>query len=68
MLSIKAKKLLRQNLPKGQVKCKRYLDYLANIRCAEYDLRDHGVRVVFKSIDEIRAEFESKYGSIFINI
>ena len=68
MISIKAKKLLRQNLPKGQVKCKSYLDYLAYTREAEYDLRDHGVRLVFKSIEEIRAEFESTYGSIYINI
>ena len=67
-ISIKARKILKANLPKGKVKCKSYLNYLISVRCAEFDLRDHGVRLVFKSIDEIRAEFESKYGSIFINI
>ena len=63
-----AKKLLKAHLPKGQVKCKQYLDYLMNARCAEFNLRDQGVRVVHKSIEEIRAEFESKFGSIYINI
>ena len=68
MLSRRAKKLLQQNLPKGQVKCKQYLNYLLNVRSAEFDLRDHGVSVVHKSIVEIRAEYESKFGSIFIEM
>lgn len=67
-LNRKAKQFLRQNLPKGQVKCKQYLDYLACTREAEFDLRDHGVKLVHKSIEEIRAEFENKNGSIYINI
>lgn len=67
-LNRKAKQFLRQNLPKGQVKCKQYLDYLADTRCAEFELRDQGVTVVHKSIEEIRAKYESEFGSIYINI
>ena len=68
MLSRRAKKLLQQNLPKGQVKCKQYLNYLISVRCAEFNLRDHGMKLVHKSIEEIRAEYESKYGSIYIEM
>lgn len=68
MISIKAKKILKANLPKGQIKCKQYLYYLMNTRCAEFNLRDHGGRVVHKSIEEIRAEYESKFGSIYIEM
>ena len=68
MISIKARKILKADLPKGQVKRKEYLNYLIGVRCAEFDLRDHGVKLVHKSIEEIREEFESKFGSIYINI
>ena len=68
MLNGRAKKLLRANLPRGRVKRKQYLDYLVDTRSAEFNLKDHGVRVVHKSIKEIRAEYESKFGSIYINI
>ena len=68
MLSRKAKMFLRQKLPKGKVKRKEYLNYLVSVRCAEFNLRDHGVRVVHKSIVEIRAEYESKYGSIYVEM
>ena len=67
-ISIKARKILKADLPKGKVKCKQYLNYLISVRCAEFDLRDHGMKLVHKSIEEIRAEYESKYGSIYIEM
>ena len=68
MISIKARKILKADLPKGKVKCKQYLNYLIGVRSAEFDMRDHGISVVHKSIEEIRAEYESKFGSIFIEM
>ena len=68
MISIKAKKILKAELPKGKVKCKQYLNYLMNARCAEFNLRDRGMKLMHKSIEEIRAEYEQKFGSIYINI
>ena len=68
MTCIKAKEILKADLPKGKVKCKQYLNYLIGVRNAEFDTRDHGISVVHKSIEEIRAEYESKFGSIYINI
>ena len=68
MTSIKAKEILKADLPKGKVKCKQYLNYLISVRSAEFELRDHGMKLVHKSIEEIRAEYESKFGSIYIYI
>jgi hypothetical protein len=67
-LNRKARKLLRKKLPKGKVKKKEYLDYLVSERNDEQLARDLGIRFSYKSIDEIRAEFESKYGSIYIEM
>ena len=47
------------------IKRKEYLQYLADTRDHEFQMKDAGIRVVHKSIKEIRAEFESKFGSIF---
>ena len=66
MLSRRAKKILKANLPKGQVKKKEYLNYLVSVRNDEQLARNLGIRFSYKSIDEIRAEYESKYGSIYI--
>jgi len=68
MLSRRAKKILKANLPKGQVKKKEYLNYLVSVRNDERLARDLGIRFSYKSIDEIRAEYESKYGSIYIEM
>ncbi len=67
-ISIKAKKILKAGFPKGKVKCKRYLNYLVNVRSAENDLRAHGFKVMYRSIAEIRKEFEEQYGSIYIEM
>ena len=53
---------------KGKVKRKAYLDYLVKIRAEEEEARKYGHRITSKSIDEIRAEFEQKYGSIYVEI
>ena len=47
------------------IKRKEYLQYLADTRDREFQMKDAGIRVVHKSIKEIRAEFESKFGSIY---
>ena len=47
------------------IKRKEYLQYLADTRDHEFRMKDAGYQVVHKSIGEIRAEFESKFGSIF---
>ena len=52
----------------GRVKRKEYLQYLANLRAEEFRKKDMGYRIVHRSIDEVRAEFESKFGSIYINL
>ena len=48
------------------IKRKEYLKYLADTRDREFQMKDAGILVVHKSIKEIRADFESKYGTIFI--
>ena len=48
------------------IKRKEYLQYLANTRDREFRMKDAGYQVVHKSIKEIRDEFESKFGSIYI--
>ena len=48
------------------IKRKEYLQYLADTRDQEFRMKDAGYRVVHKSIKEIRADFESKFGSIYI--
>ena len=47
------------------IKRKEYLQYLANTRDREFRMKDAGYQVVHKSIEEIRDEFESKFGSIY---
>ena len=50
------------------IKRKEYLQYLAETRDREFRMKDAGYQVVHKSIKEIRAEFESKFGSIFFEM
>ena len=52
----------------GKVKKKQYLDYLVKVRHDEQLARNWGLHVSWKSIGEIRKEFEEQYGSIYINI
>ena len=58
----------RAGLGNGKVKRKKYLKYLLNERFDEQLARDRGIRLASKSVDDIRAEFESEFGSIYINI
>ena len=53
---------------KGKVKRKEYLQYLANLRAEEFRMKDMGYRIVHKSVFEVRAEFESKYGDIYVEM
>ena len=48
----------------GQVKCREYLLFVQEIRVQEQANNVEEIR----SIESIRAEFEERFGSIFINI
>lgn len=52
----------------GKVKKKQYLDYLVRVRYEEQRARDIGMRIAWKSIAEIRKEFEEQYGSIYVEM
>ena len=49
-----------------KVKRREYLMYLAEIRKEEKSRHAGGCRMEPKSVVEIRAEFEAKYGSIYM--
>ena len=49
-------------LAKGRVKCREYQAYLLKVRDEE------GLQPTERSNEEIRAEFESQFGSMYINI
>ena len=49
----------------GRVKRVEYLRYLAQVRAEEQQAWDIGIRITRKSIEEIREEFQAKYGSIY---
>ena len=49
----------------GRVKRIEYLRYLADVRAEEQQAVDMGYRITRKSIEEIREEFQAKYGSIY---
>ena len=49
----------------GRVKRIEYLRYLADVRAEEQQAYDRGYRITRKSIEEIREEFQAKYGSIY---
>ena len=55
-------------LAKGRVKCREYQLYLLMVREAEMLASEQGLQTKEKSNEEIRAEFESQFGSIYINI
>ena len=52
----------------GRVKRKEYLRFLLEVREAEWRAEEQGQAVPEKSIEEIRALFEQKHGSIYFNI
>ena len=55
-------------IARGKVKRKAYLDHLLSERNDEQLARDLGMRIMPKSIDEIREEFEKEFGSIYIEM
>ena len=50
---------------KGGVKRKAYFYYLQEVRDGEATARSLGLRIPAKSIEEVRAEYETKCGSIY---
>ena len=50
------------------IKRKEYLLYLANVRAEEQQAYDRGDCITRKSIEEIREEFQAKFGSIWMEI
>ena len=50
------------------IKRKEYLLYLANVRAEEQQAIDMGYHITRKSIEEIREEFQAKFGSIWLEI
>jgi hypothetical protein len=53
---------------RGRVKRIEYLKYLVAERELESLAEQNGLTIEPKSIEQIRAEFEKEYGSIYINI
>ena len=51
----------------GQVKRKEYLMHLVAVREEELQAEQRGLKIKPKSIAEIRAEFERKNGSIYLD-
>ena len=51
----------------GRVKRREYLQYLISVRDEEHQARVLGLKIEAKSIEEVRAEFEKQFGSIYIN-
>ena len=52
----------------GRVKRIEYLRYLAEVRAQEQQAWNMGIRITRKSIEEVREEFESKFGSIYMEM
>lgn len=52
----------------GRVKRIEYLRYLASVRAEEQQAWNIGIRITRKSIEEVREEFQTKYGSIYLEI
>ncbi len=49
------------------MKRREYLQYLISVRDEEHQARMLGLKIEAKSIEEVRAEFEKQFGSIYIN-
>ena len=52
----------------GKVKRKAYLKYVIAVREEESLAAQRGLKIVCKSLDQIRQEFEKNQGSIFVEI
>ena len=52
----------------GQVKRKAYLKYVLAVRDEESLAAQRGMKLVSKSLDQIRQEFENKNGTIFFEV
>ena len=50
---------------KGGVKRKAYFNYLQEVRDREATARNLGLRITAKTLEEVRAEYETKCGSIY---
>ena len=50
----------------GKVKCRAYLRYVLEMREEESLADQRGLKIVHKSIEQIRKEFEEKNGSIYV--
>ena len=50
----------------GKVKRKAYLKFVLEVREEESLADQRGLRIVHKTIDQIRQEFETNHGSIYI--
>ena len=50
----------------GRIKRREYLMYLVAVRDQEYRARQMNLNVRKKRLREIRAEFEAKHGSIYM--
>ena len=52
----------------GKVKRKEYLDYLTSVRKEERNAELLGLHITPKTIEQVRAEFEAEFGSIYMNM
>ncbi|MBR4919866.1 MAG: hypothetical protein IKZ62_00895 [Prevotella sp.] len=59
------KQLKAAGLSGGKVKRKEYLSFLLTIRQEEQVARQNGLRIVSKSVEQIRVMFEREFGSIY---
>ena len=55
-------------MSEGRVKRKEYLMFLLGVRKEEKQARDLGLKVETKPIEDIRAEFEEQFGSIYMEM
>ena len=65
---VKPKKMKAAGLGGGRIKRREYLKYLALVRGDENIAKQNGLKIMPKSVDAIRREFEQEHGSIYINI
>ncbi len=52
----------------GRVKSREYLLYLASLREEEAKAEAQGMAVEHEDVETVRARFEQRYGTIYINI
>ena len=52
----------------GKVKRKEYLDYLTSVRKEERNAELLGLHITPKTIEQVRAEFEAEFGSIYVEM